>query len=127
MKKDFLVINVLDKQHFDGCHIRGSINVPMSRLDDFAKKIDRTTEIVVYCANYMCPMSKMAWYKLKELGFTNVTAYEGGIREWVQLGLPTEGACKDPHLQAQNPQPQEDPKVTTISAQELATKIKQQV
>lgn len=81
--------------------------------------------IVVYCANYMCPKSKKAWYMLQALGFTNVKAYEGGIREWSQLGLPSEGACSDPHLKDQTQKPTPDPKVTTISAQELAAKIKQ--
>lgn len=126
MKKNFLVINVLDHQYYDECHIKGSINVPFSQLDDYAKKLDRTIEIVVYCANYMCPMSRNAWHKLNDLGFTNVKAYEGGIREWFQLGLPVEGACKDSHLKDKTPQPpQEDKKVVTISAQELAQKLKQ--
>jgi rhodanese-related sulfurtransferase len=124
MKKNFLIINVLDTQSYDDCHIKGSINVPLSRLDDFAKKLDRTTEIVVYCANYMCPISKKAWYILNALGFTNVKAYEGGIREWFQLGLPCEGTCTDPHLKDQTQKPSQDPKVITISAQELAAKIK---
>ena len=71
--------------------LQGSINVPFEEVETFAKDLDRDAEMVVYCANYMCTASGAAAQKLKEMGFENVWAYEGGTAEWYQMGLKAEG------------------------------------
>ena len=49
--------------------------------------------------------------KLKEMGFENVWAYEGGTAEWYQMGLkaegkyPVEGTCQASYLSAANEKP----------------------
>ncbi len=76
------------------CHIKGSINVPYDNLVEYTKDLPKDTEIVVYCASYVCPMSRRAYTLLKDQGFTNIRAYEGGAAEWHKLGYPTEGPAK---------------------------------
>jgi rhodanese-related sulfurtransferase len=129
--KDLYVINVLDKSSFEDCKIAGSINVPFEEVESFAKDLDRKTQVVVYCANYMCTASGAAAQKLKEMGFENVWAYEGGTAEWYQMGLkdegkfPVEGTCKASYLAAANEKPAqtEATTVSAISAEELREKM----
>lgn len=98
----FVVVNVLDKKYYDDCHIVSpsiaSINVPMEQLQEYALDVTHgwnkdTTTIIVYCGNYKCLASGESAKMLKELGFKNVWAYEGGIAEWKYLGYPVEGTC----------------------------------
>lgn len=124
MKKNFLLINALPAESHADCHIKGSINVPLNKLEEFAKNLDKNLEIIVYCARYACPISKNAWHLLHKMGFANVRAYEGGMLEWHQAGLPSEGPCKAEYLSGPKEQSLEkDPEVATISLEELKKKI----
>lgn len=129
-KESLYVLNVLDKEDYNDCRIAGSKNVAFNDVKDFAKSLDKNVEIVVYCANYMCSASGSAAKELKQMGFQNVWAYEGGTAEWYQLGLkesgkyPVEGACKAGYLSAPNEKPaHEEADVPVISAQELRAKM----
>lgn len=128
-KPTLYVINVLDKESYDDCNIAGSVNVPFQDVESFAKNIDRNTEMVVYCANYMCTASGAAAQKLKEMGFEKVWAYEGGTAEWYQLGkengeFPVKGACAASYLTAANTKPAEETSdVSVITAAQLRDKM----
>src|SRR5260221_674614 len=71
-KSDLIVINVLDKNLYDDCHIKGSINVPFGEIKEYASKIDKSTPVVVYCSNYQCTASGAAAKMLQDMGFENV-------------------------------------------------------
>jgi rhodanese-related sulfurtransferase len=120
MEKRPLVLNVLDSHYARDCMIKGSHSAPLESLEEFVKEMPRSTEIIVYCARYGCPLSRQAWELLTSLGFTNVRAYEGGMKEWVQHGLPTEGACEMEYLkgEVENPSPEKSV-VQVISVEEL--------
>ena len=93
-----LIINVLGKRYWEDARIKGSISAPLRILTEESKKWDKEQEIVVYCACRECDASEKAFILLKQLGFTNVWAYEGGIREWWKLGYPCEGPCAEQYL-----------------------------
>ncbi len=98
-KKDGLVvINVLDKELYDDCHIKDSINIPFEMIEEQAATIDKNAHIVIYCSNYQCSSSEYAARKLCDQGFCNVSVYEGGTAEWYQEGLPVEGSHKKAYL-----------------------------
>lgn len=86
------VVNVLDKEFFDDCHIKGSINAPLNHLQTIAKAWPKSREIIVYCAKGIT--SKKAYKLLKELGFEKVLEYPGGMREWKEKSLNVVGECK---------------------------------
>lgn len=92
------VINALNKESYDDCRITGSINIPLDTLQEKAKTWARDKEIVVYCADEECPVSRNAFETLATMGFTNIYAYEGGMREWKQKGFPSQGACQADYL-----------------------------
>ena len=88
------VVNVLSEDTYDDCHIRGSINVPLRKIKKHAKKWRRDELIVLYCASYTCPASKHAFNILAQMGFSNIYAYEGGMKEWREKDYPTTGLCR---------------------------------
>ncbi len=91
---ELTVINVLSKESYDNCHIKGSINIALQDLEQAVKDWDRNKNIIVYCASYKCTASADAYKQLVKLGFKKVLAYEGGIKEWQEFGYPTEGPCQ---------------------------------
>ncbi|NBQ17511.1 rhodanese-like domain-containing protein [bacterium] len=121
-----VVVNVLDKEYYDDCHIPGSIHVPMAEVMEAAQKEGWTkdTQVVVYCANYSCTASSSVCKQLVEAGYENACAYEAGTAGWAQAGLPVEGPAQSPYLTQEN-KPLEDAaqhgSIRVISTEELQT------
>ena len=80
--------NVLSDQYFNGELIVGSLRVPVDTVGREASRLGlpKDGEIIVYCSDYNCSLSRKAAEKLGTLGFTNVRAYEGGLVEWKDSG-----------------------------------------
>lgn len=93
-----LVMNVLDKELYDDCHIIGSVHVPFNRVEQYVRNENKDREIIVYCSNYACTTSHYVAQKLCELGFSHVYVYAGGMAEWWQHGLPVEGSATKSYL-----------------------------
>lgn len=87
------VVNVLDPKHYELGLIQGSRKIPLADLDRRAGELDKAKEVVTYCASDQCSASKQAAEKLATQGF-KVRAYEGGIKEWKEAGLPLESVGK---------------------------------
>lgn len=100
MEKDpeLTVINVLPQVLHDDCHIKGSTNVPLKELVETAQAWPKDKKIIVYCALAECDAGEKAYILLSCLGFTDVTDYEGGIKEWFQLGYATVGPANSDFL-----------------------------
>ncbi|MCK4265584.1 rhodanese-like domain-containing protein [Candidatus Babeliales bacterium] len=92
------VVNVLDEEYYKDCHIKGSINVPLSQLKTIANDWDKSREIVLYCASSTCKASKTGFNVLIELGFKKVAAYEEGMKEWKEKGYNCVGPCEKDYL-----------------------------
>jgi rhodanese-related sulfurtransferase len=84
---------VLGRKYWYDARIKGSISAPLRILATEAQQWNKEQEIVIYCACRECDASEKAYKLLAELGFKNLWAYEGGIREWWKLGYPCEGPC----------------------------------
>lgn len=97
---DLCVINVLPAALYDDCHITNSINVPLKQLVSLLMSWDRDKKIIVYCALHECDAGEKAYILLSCLGFTDIADYKGGIKEWYQLGYPTEGPAAFSYLHA---------------------------
>jgi len=95
---NLLVINVLPKNLFDDCHIVGSQSIPLKELIEVVADWPRDQEIIVYCALDICDAGQKAYVLLSCMGFSNVVDYEGGIKEWFQLGYPTSGPANSAYL-----------------------------
>ena len=89
---DFYLWNVLTDDYFHGEMIPGSHRVPLEQVGRQVAHthVPKDAEIIVYCAGPRCPMSGTAAKKLRELGYANVRAYEGGTEEWKEAGSEIE-------------------------------------
>jgi rhodanese-related sulfurtransferase len=86
-----IVVNVLESPSYEKIHIKGSISIPLSQLKAGRwTELDKNKEIVTHCSSYTCDASREAAEFLETQGF-KVKAYEGGMREWAESNLPTEG------------------------------------
>ncbi len=119
-----VIVNVLDIDQYHDCHIKNSINVEFNDLEKFAQSLDKNTEVVFYCSNYMCAGSGKAAKLFKERGFTHVWAYEAGMAEWYKQGLPVDGECKAKYLNMKNePLDLPNENFDTITTSELKNKL----
>ncbi len=80
------LINVLEPELYGLGSIRSSLRIPLGQLENHLMEIDKSKEIITYCANYDCEKSRMAAAILNAHGFC-ARAYEGGIEEWKSAGL----------------------------------------
>lgn len=97
---DITLINVLDHDSFNDCHIKGSINIDCDKLAAHVEGWDRAKPVITYCASSKCHESGAAYQTLVAMGFTDVRAYEGGMKEWHDLGYPSEGPCALAYLES---------------------------
>lgn len=121
-----VVINVLDKDYFDDCHITGSINVPFDDLEKKISSLNKQSEYVVYCSNYACTAAPHSAKMLKDADFDQVSVYHGGIVEWHQKGYPCTGPAQKEYLkEANEPMDDEDHSddMVSVTADELKTKM----
>ncbi|HVE11801.1 MAG TPA: rhodanese-like domain-containing protein, partial [Elusimicrobiota bacterium] len=83
------ILNVLAPESYKLGFIKGSKRIPLAELEERVGELDKSKEVVTYCANAGCDASRKAAELLAGEGF-KVSAYEGGIEEWTKAGLPTE-------------------------------------
>lgn len=94
-KEDFLLLNVLSAASFQQSHIPGSQNVSVAdggfvtRVESILGDKDKNYPIVTYCGGFHCDASKNAANLLTEAGHTNVSAFEGGMEDWLGAGYAT--------------------------------------
>ncbi len=85
------VINVLGREAYENLRIAGSIWIPFDILEERGwELLDKEQLAVTYCASSSCGASLTAAAILRDHGI-NALAYEGGIKEWAEAGLPVEG------------------------------------
>jgi len=123
-KKDLAIVNVLDKEEFDDCHIAGSISIPLEKIKSEAeKKIDKNADVVLYCSNYMCASSGIARKHLMQMGYKKVFVYKGGTAEWKQKGFSVVGPCKKGYLKIKLEMPNKKVESYVLTVDQLKAKI----
>ena len=90
-----LLVQVLPEEVFAAKRIPGSKQACVYEVAFFdqiaALTTDKARAIIVYGAGSGSLDAKVAAEKLRAAGFTNVTAFEGGLDAWSAAGLPLEG------------------------------------
>lgn len=122
---ELMVINVLDKQNFDDCHIAGSVNIPFEDLEKQLPSLNKEKHYVLYCSNYACMAAPAIAQSMQSLGFKHVSVYPGGIVEWYQKKYPCQGPAKLEYLDEENEPLGDDDhgKVSLLTAEELKDKM----
>ncbi len=91
-REPFVLAEVLPEPYWRKEHLPGAIALPLGEVAARAERLfpDRTTSIVLYCANEECQNSHVAAEELLALGYTDVAVYAGGKADWRAARLPTE-------------------------------------
>ncbi|MFW6078169.1 MAG: rhodanese-like domain-containing protein [Gemmatimonadota bacterium] len=86
------VIDVRAEEHYERCHVPGSINLPYRRMDEASTAdLDRGRTLVTYCWGPGCNAAEKGAARLAELGF-RVKVMIGGIEYWRHEGYAVEGS-----------------------------------
>ena len=88
-----VLVNALAREAFEEQRIPGSVSIPASDALRLAPDVlARDQAVVVYCASRSCTASPTLAQKLVDIGFADVSDFEGGVEEWERAGFPLEGA-----------------------------------
>ena len=84
-----MVVDVRAVGEWDGTHIEGAINLPLSQLTDRLGELPPDRDVVVYCAGGY--RSAIAASVLRRAGLGRVADLVGGIGAWQSARLETVG------------------------------------
>jgi rhodanese-related sulfurtransferase len=88
----FVLVEALPEPYYRKGHLPGARLMPHTEVAALAPSLiaDKTTDVVVYCANSACKNSDQAAEQLRELGYQNVRVYVGGKADWQEAGFELE-------------------------------------
>ena len=89
-QNDLVVLDVREKDAFDGGHLPRAMFLPRGQLELRVNEAfpDPTVRIVVICE--FGKISTFAAATLRSLGFMHASALDGGMKAWRDAGFPTE-------------------------------------
>jgi len=89
-----LLLEALPERYYVQKHLPGAVLFPHDEVEQRAAATipDRATPVVVYCASRACRNSGIAAQRLLQLGYSDVSVYEGGKQEWEERGFSFETA-----------------------------------
>jgi hydroxyacylglutathione hydrolase len=83
-----VVLDVRGEGEWSAGHIPGSLNLPLSDLEQRLDQIPRNRPVIVHCQTGA--RAAMAASLLRARGFGDVRLFRGGFAEWRAAGLPVE-------------------------------------
>lgn len=94
--KKAIFVDARDPEEFNCATIPGSINLPFEYLpeENLAQYVDsalqncsKDTHLIVFCSGEECDLSLHMARNLQDLGYTNLSIFFGGAREWENFNL----------------------------------------
>jgi glyoxylase-like metal-dependent hydrolase (beta-lactamase superfamily II)/rhodanese-related sulfurtransferase len=87
---DLVILDLREKEAFEGGHVPGARHLPRGQLElrVNTELPDPTVRILTYCE--FGKISTLAAATLRELGYSRVSALDGGMQAWREGGFPTE-------------------------------------
>jgi rhodanese-related sulfurtransferase len=84
----FVLLSVLPRASFESGRIPSSLNLPLDEIAERAGEVlpALDQETVVYCASASCSLAEQGVILLRNLGYTRVREYPGGLEEWTERG-----------------------------------------
>jgi rhodanese-related sulfurtransferase len=126
------IVDVNEEKIYKDAHIAGAVHIPYDKLEQETARWDKNTPLVTYCTTFECTESHRAAKKLKELGFTNVKVYEGGMNDWYKhaqkdrAAYPYEGSASESYLTKEVSRPEsKESDLPSITADELSKQLEE--
>jgi len=94
-KSASVFVDVRESEEWQHGHIDGSVPAPRGLLEFFAdptsprhkEALDPGRRVVVVCASGA--RAALAAATLQDMGYENVAVLDGGLKAWMEVGLPT--------------------------------------
>jgi rhodanese-related sulfurtransferase len=94
LKSDVVFLDAREPEDYRAGHIKGAINFPFEEFDTYwpevAPKLNKESEMVVYCGGLDCEASLFLARELKQRGYTKAYTFFGGSLKWQEEKLPME-------------------------------------
>jgi rhodanese-related sulfurtransferase len=92
---ELLLLEALPEKYYSQGHLPGALHFPHDRVAELAPEVASRldAQIVVYCANRNCQNSHVAAAELIRRGYTDVSVYADGKKDWIEAGLPVESVA----------------------------------
>jgi rhodanese-related sulfurtransferase len=86
------LLEALPQKYYEDGHLPGALHMPHDQTRQLAPILvpDMSTEVVVYCASATCQNSHIAARILDQIGYANVSVFNGGKQAWTEAGLAFE-------------------------------------
>src|SRR4030095_2832879 len=87
---EFTLFEVLPLMYWRKHHLPGAKSLPPTQAATVARELvpAPAAEIVLYCWDDDCQTSGWAASELEAMGYTNVSEYSAGKKDWIDAGLP---------------------------------------
>jgi rhodanese-related sulfurtransferase len=89
-----IFLDARNPNSFESGHIKGAINMPFQKIDDYFYEFAQTTLsdtfIITYCDGINCNLSHELALFLTDMGFTNVKVLVNGWAAWQAAEFPVE-------------------------------------
>jgi len=88
LDKGVTLVDARDPEDYEQGHLPNAISIPAADVQSDAPQLlqSKNEKIITYCGGGACPKSQEAADALRELGYTNVSEYSGGMQEWQGAG-----------------------------------------
>jgi rhodanese-related sulfurtransferase len=87
-RQNAVILDLREGKDYDGGHLPNAVHIPLSQLGSRGDELSKLTSrpLIAYCerGNH----SRGAGSALSKLGFAEVYTLRGGVRAWVEAGLP---------------------------------------
>ena len=87
-EENFQLLDVRETWEADEDPVEGAINIPLPEILSQSKTLDPAIKTIVFCASGK--RSQTALRLLRELGFTGIYQFKGGLKEWKTARLKLE-------------------------------------
>lgn len=103
-----VLANALSSIEFNNLTIKGSVNIPASKVaDNPLLPEDTSTLLVFFCKGPVCVKSYKAAKEAIALGYTNVKVYKAGLPDWIRKRFPVTRTVEYPKVDIPKMYPQE--------------------
>jgi rhodanese-related sulfurtransferase len=88
--EEFLFVDVREDNEWQAGHAADAIHLGKGIIERDIERLvpDRSQEIILYCGGGY--RSALAADALRQMGYTNVVSMDGGWKQWVAMGYPTQ-------------------------------------
>jgi rhodanese-related sulfurtransferase len=86
--KKMVLFDVRSREAYKTKHIKGALSIPLEKIENNLKKLDKNKEIVLYCDSMNCGLDRMGETILKNAEYENVRIMNNGIAGGEAKGYP---------------------------------------